>query len=469
MKIARLLLILVFAALLAAGCGTAVPSAPAVEATATAVPGALVVYAGETIGPIPPTVYGTNYGPWITVPAGVLDAYQRSGVRLLRFPGGAYGDEHTIRPSQFDMLMQLAGMVDADVAVSVRLVGGTPEQAVELMRYANEENDYNVRLWSIGNEPSLFASIYEEGAWDTAHYNREWRRFAEAMKAADPDILLLGPDVHQFTANEAQNPKDVNGRDWMIEFLQANGDLVDVVTIHRYPFPATMADPNPTMAGLMASSAEWDETIPYLRALIQEHTGRDLPIGVMEINSYWSHASGGETTPDSFANAIWWADVLGRLIRQRVDYVAHFVLQTNASQGGWGLLARNDVRPTYYVYQLYQKFGQELLRTDFDGQSAVSLYAARRHDGVLTLMAINRGPETAVETIQLIDFAPGAAAAAWRLDAAHNAAEVEPVVFEAVTTLSLPGYSATLYEIPAAETAVMPLKINPQIAQTHTD
>jgi hypothetical protein len=427
----------------------------AVSVQPTAVPGALVVYANETLGLIPPTVYGTNYGPWISVPLGVMDAYRESGVRLLRFPGGAYGDEHNIRPSQFDMLMQLADMVNADAAVSVRLVGGTPEQAVDLMRYANEENDYNVRLWSIGNEPSLFASIYEAGAWDTEHYNREWRRFAEAMKAADPDILLLGPDIHQFTANPAQNPKDVNGRDWMIEFLKANGDLVDVVTIHRYPFPATMTDPNPTMAGLMASSAEWDETIPYLRALIEEHTGRDLPLGVMEINSYWSHASGGATTPDSLASAIWWADVLGRLIRHRVDYVAHFVLQTNAGQGGWGLLARNDVRPAYYVYQLYQKFGQELLPTDFDTQSAVSLYAARRDDGVLTLIAINRGPDTAAETVQLIGFAPGAAATVWRLDASHNADPVEPVLFESVTALTLPAYSVTLFEIPA-ETAVSP-------------
>jgi len=90
-----------------------------------------------------------------------------------------------------------------------------------------------------------------------------------------------------------------------------------------------------------------------------------LPLGVMEINAYWSHASGGQTTPDSLAGAIWWADVLGRLIRHRVDYVAHFVLQTNA-----GL--------------------------------------------------------------------------------------VEPILFEDVTTLALPAYSVTLFEIPAAETAVNP-------------
>jgi hypothetical protein len=138
--------------------------------------------------------------------------------------------------------------------------------------------------------------------------------------------------------------------------------------------------------------------------------------------------------------------------------VAHFVLQTNAGQGGWGLLARNDVRPAYYVYQLYQKFGQELLRTEFDTQSAVSLYAARRDDGTLTLIAINRGAETAVETVQLIGFTPGSAAAVRRLDATHNADPVAPILFTDVTALTLPAYSVTLFEIPAAATAVDPGK-----------
>ena len=32
-------------------------------------------------------------------------------------------------------------------------------------------------------------------------------------------------------------PRTSQGKDWMTEFLRANGDLVDIVSIHRYPFP----------------------------------------------------------------------------------------------------------------------------------------------------------------------------------------------------------------------------------------
>ena len=40
--------------------------------------------------------------------------------------------------------------------VSVRLFGGAPETAADLVRYANEEMGYGIEYWSIGNEPTLF-------------------------------------------------------------------------------------------------------------------------------------------------------------------------------------------------------------------------------------------------------------------------------------------------------------------------
>ena len=46
-----------------------------------------------------------------------------------------------------------------------------------------------------------------------------------AMKAVDPTILLMGPELSgSYTSNFAANPKDASGRDWMTEFLKANGD-----------------------------------------------------------------------------------------------------------------------------------------------------------------------------------------------------------------------------------------------------
>ena len=39
--------------------------------------------------------------------------------------------------------------------------------------------------------------------YETQRFNMEWRKFAEAMRAVDPTIKLVGPDTNQFTADSA--------------------------------------------------------------------------------------------------------------------------------------------------------------------------------------------------------------------------------------------------------------------------
>src|SRR5690606_23523644 len=98
-------------------------------------------------------------------------------------------------------------------------------------------------------EPNLLAGQMQT-SYTTEDYNREWRAIAEAMLAVDPDILLVGPDITQYVILSIENGEikylersggghalDADGRDWLQEFLRANGDLVDVVSIHRYPYP----------------------------------------------------------------------------------------------------------------------------------------------------------------------------------------------------------------------------------------
>jgi hypothetical protein len=429
----------VLVALLASACESAPP---------TPKPDTLYVDAEQRRGEISPYIYGTNYGPWITVPVDLIDAYEASGLRFLRFPGGHWGDVNDIRPSQFDWFIKLAEMIDAEPSVSVRLLDGTPEEAAALVEYANIEHDYDIRYWSIGNEPSLYATMDRAEEYDTAYFNARWRTFAEAMLAVDPDIQLLGPEVHQFRVAPEARPKDAEGRDWMREFLLANGDMVDLVTFHRYPFPKNPADAPPTIDDLRRNSQEWDELIPALRDLIAETTDRELPIGVTEVNSNWSSALGGEGTPDSFYNAIWWADVLGRLAEQQVEIVAHFALQSPASMGGWGMLARYEVRPTYYVYQLYQRFGETLIFTACDDPD-LSIYGAVRDDGALTLMIVNLGPEPRDYPLHLAKGTPTGEAEVWRLDAEHNAEQIAPQTLSEETMLTLPAQSVTLYVIPS--------------------
>lgn len=404
----------------------------------------LSVDASQSLGPISPLVYGANYGPLSAVTVDLIPQAQASGITYLRFPGGRWGDLNNIQPSQIDMFIRTARMIGAEPSIHVRLENGTPEQAAELVRYTNIEKEYGVRLWSIGNEPNLFDD------YTTIDHNTQWRAIAEAMLAVDPDILLVGPDISQWSGTPAVDPVDPEGRDWLREFLLANGDMVDIVSIHRYPFPQSMARPITTIEDLRENTAQWSEIIPNLRAVIEETTGRtDLPVAITEANSHWSSNIEGEATPDSHYNAIWWADVLGRLIMEQSEIVGYFELQTQDARGGWGILARFDVRPTYYTYQLYQQFGTELLAANSTVED-ISIYAARREDGALTLMIVNLADTAQTTPLTIEGFVSGEDIEVIRLDAEHNAEVIEEALLLDEGAVSLPAQSATLYIIPAA-------------------
>ncbi|MFZ4816643.1 MAG: hypothetical protein ACOYL5_19060 [Phototrophicaceae bacterium] len=326
-----------------------------------------------------------------------------------------------------------------EVLISARLEGGSPEQAAELVRYVNIEEGHGVRYWSVGNEPNLFDDYTVEDL------NREWRPIVEAMLAVDPTIQIVAPDISQYTGEASFGPFDPNGKDWLREFLLVNGDLVDVVAVHRYPFPLGFVSAGASAEDLRQDAARWDALIPALRAVIQETTGRDIPVAVTEASSHWSNQMGGEGTPDSTVHAIWWADVLGRLIRDDPLMVGYFNYQSSDQLGGWGLLARYTVRPTYYVYQLYGQLGDQYISTPRDG--AVSSYAALRDDGALTVMLVNLQADENRVSLALNGFEAGAASGLL-LDETHLA---EPVVVATdLQTITLPAMSALLVVIEPA-------------------
>jgi len=398
-------------------------------------PGSLYVDAGQDLGAISPLVYGSNFGPRFgVIPLSVKPQAITAKLTYLRYPDGNWGDQNDLDEYQIDQFIKMCREMSIQPAISVRLRGGTVQSAAALVRYANVSKGYQVQWWSIGNEPSLYSDF------DTVRYNQEWRQYAGAMRAIDPTIKLIGPDIHQFTANASANPKDKAGRDWMEEFLKANGDLVDVVSIHRYAFPRSQTSGPPTIEDLRANSQEWDAIIPTLRAVVRQYAGRDLPVAVTEVNSSWAANTGGDATLDSFYNAIWWGDSLGRMIRQGVSIVAQFELISE-----WGLMNTFEVRPIYYVYRMYQNFGSQLVYASSD-EPDVTVFAAKRPDGTLTVMLVNLGPDSLVKSLKLAGHNPSGPAQVWRLDATHNAEQLADETLG--EKIALPGQSMTLLVIP---------------------
>lgn len=411
----------------------------------TPVPDSLYVDPSTSLGPISPLVYGSNYGPWLVVSLEMLPAAYDSGVTILRFPGGAWGDHNDVKTYQIDQFMDFADKLGAAVLFNVRLLDGTPEQAAELVRYTNLEKKYNVQYWAIGNEPTLYdGEVKNRGeSYDPARFNQEWRAFAEAMKAVDPTIRLVGAEINQFSFDPAPGATTNYGpwdEEWFIEFLKANGDLVDIVSFHRYPFPASRVSGPPTVAELRQDARTWDKIIIHARELIHQHTGRDLPIAVTEFNSAYDKSVGGEATPDSHYNAIWMADVLGRMIKNGVFMANEWTLTAKAGYGSLGLIGQSDVYPAYYAYQMYKKFGNELVYSSSDDPD-LSIYAARRPDGTLTLMIINLALEEKTKALRIGDQAQ-IGAEMWLFDPTHTVENMG--IVDLYSQISVPPQSITL-------------------------
>jgi hypothetical protein len=178
--------------------------------------------------------------------------------------------------------------------------------------------------------------------------------------------------------------------------------------------------------------------------LIHEYAGRDIPIAVTEFNSSYGTPVGGETTPDSHFNAIWMADVLGRMIRNGVFMANEWALATKGGSGGSGLVSQYEVLPAYYTYQMYKKFGSELVYSSSDDPN-VSIYAARREDGTLTVMIINLSLKEQTKAIRIGDGTP-VEAEAWLFDPEHKAESVGNVQIS--TEITVPPQSVSLFVIP---------------------
>jgi len=400
-------------AALVSACGSSGTPAPTPTPKPTPAPtptAGLFVDAGSDQGPISPLVYGTNIGPTLWPPFDLQPQVQAAKLTTLSYPGGNYGDLYDLQPFGIDTFIAYCRTLGAEPRIVVRLKGSTPANAAESVKYANVTKGYAVKYWGIGNEADLYAN--DDPSYTVDKYDADWREFAQAMRAVDPSIKLIGPDVSQFTAN----PTDafMNARvAWMSSFLKANGDLVDIVSIHRYPLPKDINTPI-TVDDLRAGGKEWDQIIPTLRTLIKTQTGKDLPVAVTEINSSWVANNGTDWSMDSHMNAIWFADVLGRLIEQKVLMVDQFAIATQ-----YGIVGGLAINPIYYDYLMYGQFGTKLVRSASD-DPLVSVYASKRSDGTLAVMIVNLSATAQTKPITILGWA-GISAEEWLFDKAHKA------------------------------------------------
>lgn len=418
----------------------------------------LQVDVSQDLGSISPYIFGANAQQSVITPDN-LPIAKAMGLKILRLGGGP-SDQSDLSKPALDFFILQSRQLGAEPLVTVRLLNGSPEKAAEMVRYANITKKYNIRYWSIGNEPNFFVAVLKAKSYTTEDLTKNWRAIAQAMIAVDPNIVLVGPDISQYVVlnadsnpiqylegNGGGDPKDDLGKDWMQEFLKANGDLIGVVSIHRYPYPGGKSTNVATIDGLRENSREWETIIPNLRKIIRASAGRDIPIAVTEFNSNSNNSMGGEASLDSLYNGIWTADLLGHFIRQKLSMALYWNIQTKGN--GFGLIGNGTLRPSYYAYVMYSHFGTELVASESSDQD-VTISAAKTIDGKLTLMVINLASAEKNIPLSLKGSSLPKNAEVWLLDKDHKA---ENIGTQDVSSgaLKLPAQSVTLYIISGSE------------------
>lgn len=341
----------------------------------------------------------------------VVQGLRAAHIKLLRFPGGNWGEEHTLSTEQLNDFSNLLNQVGAEGFMQAQLadpadISPVPletraSRAALLVDYMNNSQSiqrtdakapfHAIKYWSIGNEPDLLTNPDTHKKYTVQQYTQAFIVYSLAMHQKDPNIKVFGPEISQYLG--VQGPLDASGKHWMEDFLRGisayerthalSFHLLDSVSFHRYPFDNAQRDANK----LLSNPAEWDRTLPTLRQFIRQQFGEDLPLAITEINT-----NPGKNVPPQDLAATWWAETLGKLMSNQVEYVAFF--STEGVDAPYPLFTR-DLKETALLrtMQLFARLQDNLIPIQ-GAQGPVSIYATQDNEKkTVSLLLINKTGE----------------------------------------------------------------------------
>ncbi len=249
-----------------------------------------------------------------------------------------------------DEFIAFCRIVGCEPLICANAGDGTPEEAARWVEYCNGDADttygairaanghpkpYNITYWEIGNE------LY--GKWQIGHCSAEeypgrYRRFHEAMRAADPRIKFIAC---------GHTPE------WNAQLVEKVPGILRSVSLHTL-FGSNLnraCDPRETFETLMAYTWHYD-------GLLHTLAGQMTPaipaprIAVTELQIFVF--APGYPTNQTMAEALFFSGILHSCIRQGdlVEMITHSAL---VNHGGGLRKAREIVypNPVHWAHHLY--------------------------------------------------------------------------------------------------------------------
>ncbi|HEY3442745.1 MAG TPA: glycoside hydrolase family 44 protein [Paludibaculum sp.] len=315
-------------------------------------------------------------------------------------------------------------------------------------------------------------------------------RYAAAIKAADPTALVAGPaaagwDEMFYSAKDFlsgwstrpwkywSNPVDRRAHgdvpfvEWYLGEMKKYEDehgvrLLDYVDVHAYITPSSVqggaGDEAAQALRLRSTRALWDPTylehapedqlgesyrlVPRLREWV-DRTYPGTKIAITEYNwGGYQHITGGLAQ----------ADILGIFGREGVD------LATLWSE------VEPDA-PIAFAFKIYRnyddaggQFGGTSILAETSDADKLSVFAAERADGALTVLVLNKDTQDLASAVRLDHFVAGGPAQVFRYSNSEPKAilrEMDAEIMDGAITATFPSRSMTLFVIPRQQEPVI--------------
>jgi hypothetical protein len=328
---------------------------------------------------MPEQIGDKNYGGILVTDqnAPIWTTIQNSGVKIMRY--GGHGVDAHANPDSASVRAEYAAMIDAmrvkgiTPVMQVPVLGGywTSTQAANLVRYINYANgvsgthsDRWVKYWVIGNEPNLHDTGYGENGYTASQIADYIIDFSIAMKTADPQIKIIGPELAWYD-DDIMTALTTPGGDYDITGADPSTgyNYVDIVTFHIYPFDTYQTDRGEVINKLTTPDTGFKARLAELRGRLDScnsshsRSGDNaLKMAVTEANIDYvpyplTEDNNMTLGAKSFMGGQFWAEMLGISMFEGADFITFWSV---AEGSGLGYLSSdgNTKRSTYHHFQM---------------------------------------------------------------------------------------------------------------------
>lgn len=300
----------------------------------------------------PPCIlYGKLHKQWGNI--------KNSGTSIVRF-GGIAPDKNM--PTNYQYIKMIdsirANGMEPIIQVPFHNFRYTAQQAAEIVRFINVTKGKKIKYWIIANEPDLVYSYTT-----AAQIAKYFRPFASAMKAIDPSILIIGPEISSFNQTimngltTPNGPDDITGKD------EAGRYYLDVISFHTYPFNGSQT--RTQVISKLTAPYSLEANLVYLNTRVaacntaHNRTGTSsLKTAITEANINWQNSSSDNLNgmgANSFIGGQFVAEMMGIGMKNGLDFINIWsVIEGNTTASNIGFIdpSTKNKKPLFYHFKL---------------------------------------------------------------------------------------------------------------------